>query len=58
VSKNEIERAISDAKASVEMEGLTVKEETVDYCRRIASGELTLEDYLRDALSRLAAEPA
>jgi len=40
-----VERAIQNAKASVEMEGFTISGETVALCRQLLEGKITDEEY-------------
>jgi hypothetical protein len=53
MSREEIERAITDAKNSVEMEGYTVPQETVELSRKVLQGDMSYEEFLRTVLSEL-----
>ena len=40
-----VERAIRNAKASVEMEGFVISDETMELCRQLLEGKITDEEY-------------
>jgi hypothetical protein len=46
VSEKDIEKAIKNASASVEMEGLLVDEQSKALCRKLLLNEITFEQYL------------
>ena len=41
-----IDQSIRSAELSLQMEGLSVSDSCKDLCRRLLSGEITLEQYL------------
>lgn len=47
-----IERAIQNAKASVEMEGIPISDETLELCRQLLEHEISYEEYLRLAFAK------
>lgn len=47
MSATEIERSIRTATVSLEMEGLRVNEQCIDWCRQMLSGKISLEEYLK-----------
>lgn len=55
MSAAEIERSIRAATVSLEMEGLHVDEQCVAWCRKMLSGEITPEEYLRRVTARAEA---
>lgn len=46
MSTDEIERSIQTATISLEMEGLYVGEQYVDWCRMMLSGDISINEYL------------
>jgi hypothetical protein len=46
VSEKDIEKAIKNASASVEMEGFSVDEQSKALCRKLLLNEITFEQYL------------
>ena len=47
-----IDRSISEAAASLKMEGFQVDPEAKEMCHQVLMNELTLEEYIRFALHR------
>ena len=47
-----VERAIANAKASVEMEGFSISEETVALCKQLLEHKITHEEFLRMAFAK------
>ncbi len=43
---NSIDRSIRSAELSLQMEGFSVSDACKDLCRKLLSGEITLEQYL------------
>ena len=41
-----INKAIENSVASVEMEGYHIDEQCKEWCRKLLSGELTMEEYI------------
>lgn len=41
-----IDRAIDNAAASVEMEGYHIDDQSKDWCRKLLSKEITMEEYI------------
>ena len=48
----DIQKAIDNAVASIEMEGFQVSEETKEMCRRYLSGEITFDEYMDYSLRK------
>ncbi len=46
MSQKEIKIAISNAEASLNMEGLSVSEQTKSLCNKLLSQEITMAEYL------------
>lgn len=46
------ERAIQNAKTSVEMEGISISDETVELCRQLLEHQISYEEYLRIAFAK------
>lgn len=46
MSEFEIEKAIKNASASVEMEGFLVDEQSKIWCRKLLLNEITMEQYI------------
>lgn len=46
MSASEIKTSIRTATMSLEMEGLHVNDQCVEWCRRMLTGEITLDEYL------------
>jgi hypothetical protein len=46
VSEKDIEKAIKNATVSIEMEGLSVDEQSKALCRKLLLNEITFEQYL------------
>ena len=46
MSEVQIERAINNAAASIEMEGFSVDEQSKVLCRKLLSNEITMEQYI------------
>lgn len=46
MSAVEIEKSIQTATMSLEMEGLHVGEQYVDWCRKMLSGDISMKEYL------------
>lgn len=46
MSEKDIEKAIKNASASVEMEGFSVDEQSKALCRKLLLNEITFEQYL------------
>lgn len=46
MSEKEIEKAIKNASASVEMEGFSIDEQSKILCRKLLLNEITMEDYI------------
>lgn len=46
MSEFEIEKAIKNASASVEMEGFSVDEQSKIWCRKLLLNEITMEQYI------------
>lgn len=46
MSAVEIEKSIQTATISLEMEGLHVGEQYVDWCRKMLSGDISMKEYL------------
>ncbi len=46
MSEYELDKAIKNASASIEMEGLTVDEQSKIWCKMLLLNEITLEQYL------------
>ena len=46
MSNERIERAIESAAASMKMEGFQIDQESIDLCRRLLKGEITMEEYI------------
>lgn len=46
MSEKEIEKAIKNASASVEMEGFSIDEQSKMLCRKLLLNEITMEDYI------------
>ena len=42
----DIEKAIANAAASMEIEGLHVDEQSKEWCRKVLRGEMTFEQYM------------
>ena len=41
-----IEKAIANATASLEMEGFQVDKKSMDLCRKLLEGKITMEEYI------------
>lgn len=41
-----IDKAIENAVASIEMEGYHIDEKSKELCKRLLSGEITMEEYI------------
>lgn len=52
MSSAEIERSIRTAAVSLEMEGLRIDEQCVDWCRQMLSGEISPEEYMKLVTAR------
>lgn len=52
-----IARSISDAAASVEMEGYTVDAECREWCRKVLTHEITAEEYLTLLMNKAGVVP-
>ena len=52
---NSIERSIQTAELSLQMEGFSVSETCKDICRKLLTGEITLEDYLSQVIANKGA---
>ena len=52
---NSIERAIQTAELSLQMEGFSVSETCKDLCRKLLTGEISLEDYLSQVIANKGA---
>lgn len=46
MSEKEIEKAIKNASASVEMEGFSIDEQSKILCKKLLLNEITMEDYI------------
>lgn len=46
MSEKEIDRAIKNATASVEMEGFSIDEQSKILCKKLLLNEITMEDYI------------
>lgn len=55
MSAAEIEKSIRTATVSLEMEGLHVDEQCIAWCRKMLSGEITPDEYLKLVTSRVGA---
>lgn len=55
MSDSEIEKAINNAKASVEMEGYSIDEQTKVWCRKLLNKEITIEEYISFAKQKSGA---
>jgi len=49
---NSIDRSIQTAEVSLQMEGYTVSDTCKALCRKMLSGEITLEEYLRQVTGK------
>lgn len=49
----DIEKAINNAAASVEMEGLHVDEECKEWCREVLRNEITMDEYMKRLLEKV-----
>lgn len=56
VSNDQLEKAMRSAKASIEMEGLVVTEEQETLVRKRLMGELTEEEFLKEALKMVTGD--
>lgn len=52
MSAAEIEKSIRTATVSLEMEGLYVDEQCIAWCRKMLSGEISPEEYLKLVTAR------
>ena len=52
-NKKDIEKIISNAAASIEMEGLHVEEEYKEWCRQVLRNEITMDEYMRRLLEKV-----
>lgn len=52
MSQTEIQKSIQTAAASLQMEGLSVKIEYMELCRRMLAGEISMEEYLTSVTPR------
>lgn len=52
MSNASIEKAIKNACASSEIEGLTVDEESKAWCRKLLKEEITMEQYIRFVITK------
>ncbi len=46
MSEKEIDKAIKNASASVEMEGFSIDEQSKILCKKLLLNEITMEDYI------------
>lgn len=46
MSEKEINKAIKNASASVEMEGFSIDEQSKILCKKLLLNEITMEDYI------------
>lgn len=46
MSETQIEKAINNAAASVEMEGFAIDEQSKIWCRQLLLNEITMEQYI------------
>lgn len=46
MSEKEIEKAIKNASASVEMEGFSIDEQSKILCKKLMLNEITMDDYI------------
>ena len=46
MSEKEIEKAIKNASASVEMEGFSIDEQSKILCKKLLLNEITMDDYI------------
>lgn len=49
----DIEKAINNAAASVEMEGFYVDEECKEWCREYLRDEITMDEYMKRLLEKV-----
>ena len=52
----DIERAINNAVANVEMEGFHVDEECKEWCREYLRNEITMDEYMKRLLDKFGLE--
>ncbi len=45
-NEDEIERAIRNSAASIEMEGFHIDEECKEWCRQLMRNEITMDEYI------------
>ena len=52
-NKKDIEKIISNAAASIEMEGFYVDEECKEWCREYLRDEITMDEYMKRLLEKV-----
>ncbi len=55
-NKKDIEKIISNAAASIEMEGFYVDEECKEWCREYLRDEITMDEYMKRLLEKVGIE--
>ena len=55
-NKKDIEKIISNAAASIEMEGFYVDEKCKEWCREYLRDEITMDEYMKRLLEKVGIE--